>query len=181
MYSKPSYMRTIGILTGLMFAVIGLAAAQDVHTDYDHNVNFSQYHTYSWSKVDMPNPFFNDRVKQDVDKELQAKGWQMVDSGGQVNLVAMGTRQNKTRLNTFYDGGGFGGWGWGGFPGTATTTEQDYKVGTLVLDMFDGSNHKLLWRGTATDTISNSSNDNQKHLEKAADKLFKDFPPKPKG
>jgi hypothetical protein len=37
-------------------------------------------------------------------------------------------------LNTYYDG--FGGRRFGGF-GNATTTVEDYKVGTLVVDMFD--------------------------------------------
>lgn len=178
MHRKATYIRSLGILAVIIVASAGLAVAQNVQTDYDHHANFSQYHTYSWSKVEMPNPLFNQRVKDDVNKELQSKGWQMVPSGGQVDLVAMGTTQNKTRLNTFYNGFGFGGWGWGGFPDQTTTTQQDYKVGTLVLDMFDASNHKLLWRGTASDTISHDVKDNQKHLENATDKFFKNFPPK---
>ena len=36
----------------------------------------------------------------------------------------------------------------------ATTTEQDYKVGTLVVDLFDAKTEKLLWRSSSTDSGS---------------------------
>lgn len=180
MRRKIMCLRSLGMLAGFLLAVAGFTVAQEVHTDYDHNANFSQYHTYSWAKVEMPDPLYNSRVEQDMDKQLQAKGWQRVETGGDVNLTAMGTTQTKTRLDTFYNGG-FGGWRWGGFPGQATTTSEDYQVGTLILDMFNASNHNLLWRGVASGTISNDAKNNDKRLESAAEKFFKDFPPKAKG
>jgi hypothetical protein len=94
--------------------------------------------------------------------------------------MAVETTQNEQTLNTFYDGFG-GGWGWrrfggGGF-GNATTTTETYKVGTVVVDLFDTSTKKLLWRGTASDTLSNNSDKNIKNLDKAVTKMFKNFPP----
>jgi len=38
----------------------------------------------------------------------------------------------------------------------------------------------LLWRGDATDTISDNTNKNINNLDKAIAKLFKNFPPKGK-
>jgi hypothetical protein len=78
-------------------------------------------------------------------------------------------------LNTFYDGFGRG-WRWGGF-GEATTTTEIYKVGTLVVDLFDTKTKKLIWRGTSSDTLSNSSDKNIKNLDKGVEKMFKKFPP----
>jgi hypothetical protein len=63
----------------------------------------------------------------------------------------------------------------------ATTTVENYKEGTLVVDMFDANTKKLLWRGNATDTLSDKSDKNIKKLDKSVEKMFKDFPPKPKG
>jgi hypothetical protein len=86
---------------------------------------------------------------------------------------------NQQTLSTFYNGFG-GGWGWrrfgGGF-GEATTTTEIYKVGTLVVDLFDTKTKKLLWRGTSSDTLSNNSNKNIKNLDKGVEKMFKHFPP----
>src|SRR4029453_3303436 len=79
-------------------------------------------------------------------------------------------------------GGGYGGYGyrgWGGMGGmgTATTTTSEYIVGTLVVDIFDAKTKGLMFRGTATDELSDKPEKNAKKLQKASDKLFKDFPP----
>ena len=49
-----------------------------VKTDYDHSANFSSYKTYSWLKVQSGDPLWDDRIKQDVDSQLAAKGWTRV-------------------------------------------------------------------------------------------------------
>ena len=93
-------------------AAIGMA--QDVKTDYDHHVNFSQYHTYYWERVKTTNPLWENRIKDAVDHELQAKGWQRVDSGGDVAITAVGSAHDQREYQTFYDG--LGGWRWGAGP-----------------------------------------------------------------
>jgi hypothetical protein len=84
----------------------------------------------------------------------------------------------KKDLNTFYSGG-YGGYGWRGVGGmgSATTTVNEYTVGTLVVDIFDAKSKQLLFRGTASDEISDKPEKNVKKLAKASDKMFKDFPP----
>jgi hypothetical protein len=104
-----------------------------------------------------------------------------VDSGGDVALIAVESTQDQQTLNTFYDGFG-GGWRWRGFGGfgDSTTTVDTYKVGTLVIDLFDASTKKLIWRGSASDTLSDKSDKNIKTLDKAVQKMFDRFPPSPK-
>ena len=69
-----------------------------------------------------------------------------------------------------------GGWRWGGF-GDATTTTETYKVGTLVVDIFDAKTKKLLWRGSSRDTLSGKPEQNEKKLNKGVMKMFDHFPP----
>src|SRR6185369_12489394 len=134
----------IPIVVLLIASTFGIA--QDVNTDYDHNADFSKYKTYSWAKVETSDSIWDSRVKDDIDKEMQAKGLTKVPSGGDISLVAIGTTKEKPQLETYYDGG-MGGWGWRGFGGgMSTTTVQNYKEGTLVVDMFDANTKKLLWR-----------------------------------
>ena len=45
------------------------------------------------------------------------------------------------------------------------------------MDIFDAKTKALVYRGTASDEISNKPEKNAKKLAKASDKLFKDFPP----
>jgi hypothetical protein len=121
-----------------------------------------------------------DRIKHAVNTVLAARGWTMVDSGADVAVVAMEITRDQQTLDTFYDGFG-GGWGWrrfggGGF-GEATTTTDTYKVGTVVVDLFDTKTKQLIWRGAASDTLSDNSDKNIKNLNESVDKMFKHFPP----
>jgi Domain of unknown function (DUF4136) len=168
------------------------AFAGSVRTDYDHSVNFAQYKTYSWGKVQTSVPFYVSRIKQAVDKDLQAKGWQLAESGGSVMIFATDNVHDQKQLQTMYDGmgGGWGGgWGWGGWGwgggwgpggmGESTTTTTNQRVATLVIDLFDASSKKLLWRGLATQDLSTNSEKNTKSLDGDINNMFKRFPPKP--
>jgi hypothetical protein len=172
--------KIVFVLMGLMLLFAGKASAQQVKTDYDRNANFAQYKTYSWEHVKTQDALDVDRIKSAVNAALAAKGWTQVDSGGDVSIVAMEITQNQQTLNTFYDGLG-GGWGWrrfggGGF-GQATTTTETYKVGTVVVDLFDSKTKQLIWRGSESDTLSSKSEKNIKNLDKGVEKMFKNFPP----
>jgi Domain of unknown function (DUF4136) len=160
------------------FVFIAASFADQVKTDYDHNANFGQYKTYSWEKVQTRDPLMVDRIKNAVNAALAAKGWTQVDSGADVSVVAMEITKNQQTLNTFYDGFG-GGWRWGGF-GDATTTTETYKVGTLVVDLFDTKAKNLVWRGSTSDTLSNNADKNTKNLDNGVKKMFAHFPPEGK-
>jgi Domain of unknown function (DUF4136) len=175
---KPQ--RIVFALVGIVFLIAGTVSAQQVKTDYDRSANFGQYKTYSWEQVKTKNPLWVDRIKTSVNAALAAKGWSQVDSGGDVSIIAMEITHEQQTLNTFYDGFG-GGWGWRRFGGAgfgdANTTTETYKVGTLVIDLFDTKTKQLIWRGSSSDTISNNSNKNIQDLDKGVEKLFKQFPP----
>ena len=167
-------------LVGMTLVFAGMASAQQVKTDYDRSANFALYKTYSWEHVETRDPLNVDRIKHAVNAVLAAIGWTMVDSGADVAVVAMEITRDQQTLNTFYDGLG-GGWGWrrfggGGF-GEATTTTDTYKVGTVVVDLFDTKTKQLIWRGAASDTLSDNSDKNIKNLNESVDKMFKHFPP----
>jgi Domain of unknown function (DUF4136) len=183
------------ILAAVLLLGFSVAAlADNVRTDYDHGANFSQYHTYTWGNVKTSDPFYVPRIKQAVDKQLQAKGWQLVSSGASVTIFATDNVHNQKEVQTMYDGigggwgggWGWGGWGWGGmaYPGgfgDATTTTSNQPVANLVIDLFDGNSKNLLWRGLATQDLSTNAGKNTKSLNADISKMFKDFPPKSGG
>ncbi len=181
------------ILVAVVLIGSSMAAfAGNARTDYDHSANFSQYNTYSWGKVKTSNPFLVDRIQQAVDKQLQAKGWQLTPTGGSVTVFATDNIHDQQEVQTMYDnmGGGWGsGWGWGGWgwgggwgPGfgtsMATTTTTDQNVGNLVIDLFEGNSKKLLWRGLATENLSSNAGKNTKMVDSDINNMFKNFPPK---
>lgn len=165
------------VLTVLLLTAATARAATS--TDYDHNADFARYKTYSWGKVQTANGLWDERVKSAVDSQMAAKGLTEVPSGGDVVITARDAIHNQQELNTFYDGLG-GGRRFGGGFGYSTTSVENIKVGTLLVEMFDGSSKSLIWRGSASDTLSNNPDKNINSLDKNVHKMFDHFPPEPK-
>jgi hypothetical protein len=177
-------LRSIPLLLALIF--VSTAQAQKVNTDYDKAANFSQYHTYAWAKgTPVPNQLMDERLISAIDSQLATKGFSKVTDPEKADMLisyhaAVG---HETQLNTM-DMGGWGGWGgyrYGGMGGMSTTTVQNIPTGQLIVLMGDAKTHKILWRGTASDTLSDKPEKNAKKIDKAAEKLFKKFPPQAKG
>ena len=169
--------RVVFVLVGLMLFFAGRSSAADVKTDYDRNANFAQYKTYSWERVQTRDPLMVDRIKSAVNGSLAAKGLTEVPTGGDLFIVAIEVTRNEQTIDTFYNNFG-GGRRFGGF-GDATTTTETYRVGTLVVDLSDPATKKLVWRGSASDTLSDKSEKNIDNLDKGVVKMFKKFPPDP--
>ena len=156
-----------------------VAFAMDVKVDYDHKTDIANYHTYCWLKAKASDSLWEDRIMQAVDRQLAARGLAKVPSGGDASVAAVGTTRQEPTFTTFYNG--MPGWHWRGWPGYSTTTVDYDRVGTLVVDLFDTGTKKLVWRGVASDTLSSKPEKNDKKLDEATEKMFKDFPPKSRG
>src|ERR1700730_2947163 len=91
------------------------AMAQKVYTDYDKSASFSNYHTYAWTEgTSAKNQLMDQRIRENVDQQLTAKGLQKVTDPDKADLVvaydaAVGqqTQLNTTGMDTW------GGVGWG--------------------------------------------------------------------
>ncbi len=150
-------------------------------TDYDRSVRFANYHSFFMMKGNSSgNPLLDQRAADDVRNALANKGWIEVPEGdGQAAVVVHAATKTKHTYETLYDG--WGGWGWrrgfrGGLGG-ATTYENDYKVGTLVVDIFDAQTKQAIWHGNAVDALSDNATSNAQATEQAIDKMFNSFPP----
>lgn len=172
------------ILRHVIFAGLALgialdsAVAQDVTVDYDKSADFASIKTFdlklgtSWG-----NPLSEKRVIDEFEKALIGKGWTKADEATADAVVVLhGATEVKKDLNTFYSG--MGAYRYRGFSsGSAHTTVSEYAVGTLVVDIFDAKSKNLVFRGTASDELSDKPEKNQKKLAKASEKMFKNFPP----
>jgi hypothetical protein len=174
---------TLPLAIGFLLATC--AMGQKVTTDYDHSANFSDYRTYAWTKgTPVANQLMDQRVIDNIDQQLAAKGFQKATDPESADLLvsyhaAIG---QQTQLNTT-GMGGWGGWGgyrYGGMGGMTTTNVTRIPVGQLVVLLGDGKTHKVVWQGTASDTLSDNPEKNTKKIQKATAKMFSKYPPKPK-
>jgi hypothetical protein len=165
------------LLPALLLCGSLLVFGAQISADYDHSANFSQYKTYSWLKVKAGDSFLENRIEQDVDKELAAKGWIKVDSNGDASISAFQSTQDQQTLETFYNSLG-GGWRWRGFADSrSTTTTDETKIGTVIVDIFDSHTQKIIWRGKDSDALSGDPAKNEKKLAKDLTGMLKHFPP----
>jgi hypothetical protein len=171
-------MRLTSITLGLALASLlaTAAAAQKITTESSPDANLASYKTFTWLKEpNVTDPLMKQRIVDDVNRQLQAKGLQRVDNGGDLAVAAHMATQTQKTLNTFYDGFG-GGWRWGGGFGSSTTMVNTYQEGTLVVDLFEAKTKQAIWRGTATQTVSKNPQTQAKNIDKAAQKLFSKYP-----
>ena len=81
-----------------------------------------------------------------------------------------------------YYGGYYGygpGYGWGGGHSTTNIQEYSYAVGTLVCDVFDAKDEKLIWEGIGTKTVDEDPQTRDKNIPKSVKAIMSKFPIKP--
>lgn len=164
----------------VLLALAACSSGPEVKTDSDPAVNFGQYHTYNWlTQPDGASPLVAQRIMDNVNAALQAKGWQQSAQQPDVTLAAHVATQQRQRMDTFYDAPVYGGWGWrGGYGmGMSTTTVSTYNVGTLVVDMFDTRTKRGIWRGSASGTVPSSPEKVNAAVQAGVQKMFAAFPP----
>jgi hypothetical protein len=153
------------------------AFGQQTSVDYDHKADFSQYNTYAWAQGHpVQDPFNHQRIVAAIDAQLAAKGWTRVESGQKPDALVLYRAAATERKQANVWGTGYGpAWRLGG--GSARVDVDTIQVGQLVVDIMDAATQKLMWRGRASDTFSDKPEKNEKKINKAAEKLFKKFPP----
>jgi hypothetical protein len=187
-------MTKFAFLTAVLFLLsVGSAAAQDVRYDFDKDKDFSKYKTYKWVPIkgaDQPDDLTSRAMTAAIDSELAEKGLTKTDADTADLYIgyqtAIGTEKEFTSYNSGWNNGPGWGGGWYGYGGTATGTTYSSTstvyVGQLDLAMYDPAQKQLVWRGTATKTLDPEAKPEkkQKNINKAVEKLLKNYPPKPK-
>jgi hypothetical protein len=171
----------------LLSIIIGIgvlpASAQKVKVGSDPGVDVSRYRTYAWSQpMQLANPLIQQVAVDAVEAAMTAKGLKKVDSQPELMLIIWTAVDSD--MHIAYPS-------WSNAMGTGISTgiavgSQAWPVskGTLVVDMEDAATKSSVWRGTAVHTLDhgptgNSAKDAKivvKPIQKAIDKMFKQFP-----
>lgn len=177
------------ILPLVLLAAAGYA--QDVRYNFASGTDFSKYKTYRWVQIkeaQQLNQLAEQQLKSAVDAELSAKGLTKTEDEKADLLIGYQVSLGQEKQFTSFDSGwGYGpGWGRGwygaGGGGISTTTSSTIHTGQADIDMYDPAAKQLVWRGTVSKTIDPKAKPEkqQKNLQKAMAKLFKNYPPKQK-
>ena len=187
------------LLSAIALAIIfllGSCSSLTVTSDYDKTVDFSQFKTYSfhgWAKDSdkLMTPFDKQRIETAFANEFESRGIEFVKEGGELVVALFIVTEKKTEqvANTTNMGGYYGygyggyygygpGWGWGAPMGNSVTTvsQVDYTVGTLVCDVFDAANKKLIWEGVGSKTLDDNPTNRDQSIIKSVSAIMAQYP-----
>lgn len=163
-------MRTNALVGVLTLSLLSAAAAQRISASYDPAHSFAHYHTYAWgaaSRNQIANPILDREATRDVDAALQTIGLRMVreDQDPDLIVTASGGAEGQTSYRVWETRGGLD-----------QMTPAQSVASTLVVRLYDPRTKSLVWRGIAEHTLNSNGNKNQKLVQNAVNKMFKQWP-----
>jgi cell division protein FtsL len=167
------------LAVALLSIAAGSLSAQQVTYNFMPGTDFTKYHTYKWVQIPAnihPNQIVDQEIKEAINNALAAKGYTQA-TGDKADLYVgyQCSVDQERQWNAWGTGRGFGG-------GMGSATSSTISNGTLAVDFYDPGSQDLVWRGQATKTLNPSGNQEKdmERLNKAMQKLLKNFPPKQK-
>ena len=179
----------LALTLAIFVASAGSTFAQDVRYNFDKNANFASFKTYKWvtlKNAQRLNDLAEMQLKAAIDAELATKGLTRTEADtADLYIGYQGAVTTEKEYTSFDTGWGYGpGWyggGWYGGGGMNTTQGQTSTiyVGQVAVDMYASASKTLVWRGAASKTLDAKAKPDkqQKNLQKAVAKLFKNYPP----
>jgi hypothetical protein len=166
--------------TACLTLILGtIAFAQNVTYDFDKATDFSRLKTYAWVRGTSLNDELNhNRIVKAVDTQLASRGFAKVETSANPDvLVAYHASFDKDlQINGFSSG-------WGGYrfgaSRSGTARVEEILIGTLAVDMVNAQTKTIVWRAIATKEVDVKANAERrdKNINRAAEKLFKNYPP----
>lgn len=177
-------MKTIKILPVFLLLVLASCSSIRVYSDYDKDVDFSQYKTYAFHKRGIDRVEISEldkkRILHAIDNELTKKG--MSKSENPDLLVNIFTKEReRIDVDQYNAGWGYGwryGWNpylWGGHTYITSTTE-----GTLYIDLIDAKKKELVWEGQGVGYLTEEFDKKESQINEYVAKILAQFPPKSK-
>lgn len=181
-------MKPYQFLTGLLATIIfcSCGSTLKVNTDYDKNVDFNKYKTFSLYKMDTTSGISQlnrDRITTAIRNEMVKKGYQETSSSPDLLVNQVAIFKDKVSVSSSTNYYGYGGvyrpyyWGGAGISGSTTYNVDEYKDGSLIIDVIDAGTQKLIWQGVGNKEIDGPVKDPDTKIPKAITMIMEGFPP----
>ncbi|WPX28635.1 MULTISPECIES: DUF4136 domain-containing protein [unclassified Pseudomonas] len=187
-------LRHLSLLSAAL--LLSACVTPQVNHDFDAARDFGAYRSWSWKepgvqyRPDDPrikSDLTDQRIRESVSEQLDQRGLRMAPKGHRADVKVQTyliIEDRQQMVSTNYGGGPWGGgWGggWGGWGGGITETRNvDYKVSTLQIDLLDGKDGKLVWRGS-TEQVVNTRQTNpaarDAAIRETVAKVLEQYPP----
>ena len=165
------------------------ARAQSVDVDYDKTANFRAFKTYALGTVKMSDdasPLMVQRTVSALEGQMSAIGFRKVDANPDLIVEIQSSTREELSYTTWGDfspywGGPYPYWGGVAYPfwhsgGFSGFDVQTILIRTLIVDMIDARTEKVVFRGTAEDTVSHKAKKNERKAYEAVAEIFEESP-----
>jgi len=171
-----SIVKMVGcVALGVSIAAVP-AIAQSVNVDYRNPAELVGYRTYSIQKLHATDVLVEPRLLAAIERDLDRKGWHEVPHNGNVVVTAvLASNDDQQEYANFYEKLSNLQWNVAA-PGEDPESVAQSPGGTLVVDMYDTHNNKLIWRSTATDFLTNSTPKNELKVDNVVNRMFDRLP-----
>lgn len=150
--------------------LLGACQSPRIERDFDTSRDFAAYRSWSWQepalqyRPDDPrlrSDLTEQRIRSAIEQQLEQRGLRPAQPGNPSDLRVQAwliVDQRQEQVSSHYGGywGGYWDGGWGG-PAYSETRTVDYQVATLQIDLLDGRDGKLVWRGSAEQVLRASA------------------------
>ena len=183
------------IYIALTISILTSCSTYQVVSDKDDSEDFTQFKTFEywgWAEDSdqVLNRFDKERIETAFREEAEKRGIKKVESNGDViaSLYVVGKVRTEQTANTTTMGGAgmmgprgmrHPGWGWGAAHSTTTITESQYLEGTLVIELYDQADKKLVWQAVGTKRVSDDRQRRAAEIPKFIAAIMKKYPVKP--
>ncbi len=172
------------LATAIVAGLVACVPSLRVRTDYDPEGEFERIVTFhSTVATGWHNDLAERRVQRAIDSALVAHGWRKAESAESADAIVAihGATEMRRSITTFYDDPMWHGWWWRGWrfwgPPRPTVVVRDFRVGSLVVDIFDARTKHVVWRGEADGELADQRADRREQVHDALSRMFRDFPP----
>ncbi|SEM89350.1 protein of unknown function [Pseudomonas sp. ok272] len=179
----------------LVACAVLLSACQSnqVNHDYDASRDFAAYRSWTWKepalqyRPDDPrikSDLTEQRIRQAVTEQLDQRGLRPAAAGTQGDVMVQTyliIEDRQQQVTTHYGGAWGNPWNgyWGG-PMYNETRNITYKVGTIQIDLLDGKDGRLVWRGSDEQILSGSPDptDRTNAIRQTVTQILSNYPPR---
>jgi hypothetical protein len=156
------------------------ACANEAVIEYDSATDFSKFHTFAWrdSGEDLSDssPEWHARIINGIKTRLTTTGFREVDDSPDVYMTYYSAESQETFVVTDHMGYGWGSnWHGSTTGGMGKSEKISFDIGTLIVDLWDARENKLVWRATASDTISEIPEQNKETLNQMLDNMVEQW------
>lgn len=156
-----------------------------VRSHRDPAAAFGSFRTYAWLPKDQAEPAdqnvphrgFDRRIRADVERALQEKGYAPAGKGAADFLLNYRVSSTPTTAMRGTSVGGWGGW-WVGWPGWEGMYTENFDQGAIFVAALDPDTRRMAWLGVAqARLLPHISYDRSlERIDDAVAQILEDFP-----